>query len=108
MNGVCSVAASEIFDGSEKEPGSCFCFSHIIRREVDSGSCACRGVRAGRRSSPWLPAVHFNHERVFTRVCVFLIEGGGFCWMSCIVPVRPSDIAGGQRGMEPERGDSDK
>lgn len=33
---------------------------------------------------------------------------GGFCWMSHIVPVRPGDIAGGQSGMEPERGDSDK
>lgn len=44
----------------------------------------------------------------FACVCVYMIEGGGFCWMSHIVPVRPSDIAGGQRGMEPERGDSDK
>lgn len=108
MNGVCSVAASEIFDGSEKDPGSCFSFSHIIRREVDSGPCARRGVCVSRRSSPRFLGVCFNHERVFSRVCVYLIEGGGFCWMSCIVPVRPSDIAGGQRGMEPERGDSDK
>lgn len=44
-------------------------------------------------------------------VCVCLCiydRGGSFCWMSHIVPVRLSDIAGGQRGMEPERGDSDK
>lgn len=50
-------------------------------------------------------------------VCVFLHvfvhtwkKGGpgGGCWMSHIVPARPGDIAGGQSGMEPERGDSDK
>lgn len=51
-----------------------------------------------------------------TTVCVFLHvfvhtwkKGtGGVCWMSHIVPARPGDIAGGQSGMEPERGDSDK
>lgn len=42
-------------------------------------------------------------------LCLCIHESGNrFCWMSHIVPVRPSDIAGGQRGMEPERGDSDK
>lgn len=42
-------------------------------------------------------------------MCLCMYDGGGrFGWMSHIVPVRPSDIAGGQRGMEPERGDSDK
>lgn len=35
-------------------------------------------------------------------------KGRGVCWMSHIVPARPGDIAGGQSGMEPERGDSDK
>lgn len=29
-------------------------------------------------------------------------------WMSLIVPVRPSDNAGGQRVMNPGQGDSDK
>lgn len=46
-----------------------------------------------------------------TCVCLhkFICETGDtFGWMSHIVPVRPTDIAGGQRGMEPERGDSDK
>lgn len=44
-------------------------------------------------------------------VCMYLCiyeSGDMFGWMSHIVPVRPSDIAGGQRGMEPEQGDSDK
>lgn len=35
-------------------------------------------------------------------------SGARSAWMSLIVPVRPSDNAGGQRGMKPERGDSDK
>lgn len=50
-----------------------------------------------------------------TTVCVFCMclcihgrKGGGVCWMSHIVPERPGDIAGGQSGIEPERGDSDK
>lgn len=40
-------------------------------------------------------------------VCVH--DGGvRFGWMSHIVPARPGDMAGGQRGMGPERGDNDK
>ncbi len=35
-------------------------------------------------------------------------SGAGSAWMSLIVPVRPSDNAGGQIGMKPEQGDSDK
>lgn len=52
---------------------------------------------------------------VTTTVCVFCMclcihgrKGRGGCWMSHIVPARPGDIAGGQSGMELERGDSDK
>lgn len=55
------------------------------------------------------------HTRVFACVPTYTRRGrrggggaGGFCWMSHIVPVRPGDIAGGQSGMEPEIGDSDK
>lgn len=46
---------------------------------------------------------------VYVCMCLCIYDRGGRSgWMSHIVPVRPSDIAGGQRGMEPERGDSDK
>lgn len=45
---------------------------------------------------------------MFACVCAYMEERGGGCWMSHIVPARPGDIAGGQSGMEPERGDSDK
>lgn len=48
-----------------------------------------------------------DHVCVCMCLCIY-DRGGRFGWMSHIVPVRPSDIAGGQRGMEPERGDSDK
>lgn len=48
-----------------------------------------------------------NHKRVCMCLCIY-DRGGSFCWMSHIVPVQLSDSAGGQRGMEPERGDSDK
>lgn len=50
-----------------------------------------------------------DHEHMC--VCMYLCiheSGDRFGWMSHIVPLRPSGIAGGQRGMEPERGDSDK
>lgn len=40
--------------------------------------------------------------------CVGSNSGARSAWMSLIVPVRPSDNAGGQIGMKPERGDSDK
>lgn len=47
--------------------------------------------------------------QIFYCVCVSVDgRGGRFAWMSHIVPARPGDIAGGQRRMEPERGDSDK
>lgn len=51
-----------------------------------------------------------HHHRVcFLHVFVHTWKKGrGVCWMSHIVPPRPGDIAGGQSGMEPERGDSDK
>ena len=44
--------------------------------------------------------------RVSLRVCLHVCAC--VCWMHHIVPVSPSDMTGGQRGMEPERGDSDK
>jgi len=40
--------------------------------------------------------------------CVGSNSGARSAWMSLIVPVRPSDNAGGQIGMKPEQGDSDK
>lgn len=49
------------------------------------------------------------HIAVIINMCLCIYDrGGSFCWMSHIVPVQLSDSAGGQRGMEPERGDSDK
>lgn len=68
------------------------------------------------KCEPGFVRAALRRRRVFTRlsaagrecVCVCVGWGEGFCWMSHIVPVRPSDIAGGQGRMEPERGDSDK
>lgn len=53
--------------------------------------------------------IHKQVKLIFYCVCVSVYgRGGRFAWMSHIVPTRPGDIAGGQRRMEPERGDSDK
>lgn len=49
-------------------------------------------------------------KRVYVYVCACVGSNSGArsAWMSLIVPVRPSDNAGGQIGMKPEQGDSDK
>lgn len=49
-------------------------------------------------------------QRVYVYVCACVGSNSGArsAWMSLIVPVRPSDNAGGQIGMKPEQGDSDK
>lgn len=67
-------------------------------------------MQAGKAMFTWCMSATIS-LCVCVCVCMCLCiydRGGRFGWMSHIVPVRPSDIAGGQRGMEPERGDSDK
>lgn len=114
MNG----SRSEIF-ATEAARSECFLvfwfvfFLQIVKRwwekEVDLTGFSC-----GFAARPCLLGLHAHaclHVFVHTQDGGHGVEGvgtGGFCWMSHIVPVRPGDIAGGQSGMEPERGDSDK
>lgn len=86
-----------------------------IQKKLDSCFCVCFGEVIEHGGNFWYTSRYFtlrmkgcDHQRVvFACVCV-CDRGGRLGWMSHIVPVRPTDIAGGQRGMEPERGDSDK